>query len=116
MDRVDWIGGTKMADLKVTNAQVSDRHALRQAPVPGKKGEGPPQAEVKRADEAVRVDIDPRTEKLAKASPPPEQAREKPAITEQAARQLALDVRRKLKDDNLSFAGESEKPILSQFS
>ncbi len=104
-----------MADLKVTNAQVSDRHALQKAPVSGKKDEGPPQEEVKQADEAVRVDVDPRTEKLAEASPPPEQAQEKPAITEQAARQLALDIRQKLKDDNLSFAGKSDKTILSQF-
>ncbi len=104
-----------MADLKVTNAPVSDRHALQKVPVSGKKDEGPPQDEVKQADEAVRVDVDPRTEKLAEASPPPEQAQEKPAITEQAARLLALDVRQKLKDNNLSFAGEQEKSILSLF-
>ncbi len=84
--------------------------------VSGKKGEGPSQAEAKQADEAVRVDVDPRAEKLAAASSPSEQAQEKPAITEQAARKLALDVRQKLKDDNLSFVGESEKSILSQFS
>jgi len=115
-----------MADLKVTNAPVGDLPALQKAAVSGKKGEDTPQsgkkgedtsqAEVKRVDEAVRVDIDPRAEKLAKASPPSEQARQKPAITEQAAKQLALDVRQKLKDDNLSFAGESGKSILSQFS
>ena len=46
---------------------------------------------------------------------PSEQAQEKPAITEQAARLLALDVRQKLKDNNLSFAGEPEKTILSLF-
>ena len=116
MGWVDWIGTTKMADLKVTNAQVSDRHAFQKAAGSGKKSEGPAQAEVKRDDEAVRVDVDARTEKLAAASPPSEQAQEKPPITEQAARQLALDVRQKLKDDNLSFAGESDKSILSQFS
>ena len=105
-----------MADLKVTNAPIGDRAAPQKAAVSGKKGEDTPQAKDKRADEAVRVDVDPRAEKLAKASPPPEQAQQKPAITEQAARQLALDVRQRLKDDNLSFAGESGKSILSQFS
>ncbi len=105
-----------MADLKVTNAPVGNLPDPRKGAVSGKKGEGPSQAEDKRADEAVRVDVDPRAEKLAEASPLPEQAQEKPAITEQAARQLALDVRQKLKDDNLSFVGESEKSILSQFS
>ena len=104
-----------MVDLKGTNALNSNPLALQKVAVSGKKGEGPPHAEVKRADEAVRVDVDPRTEKLAEASPPPEQAQEKPAITEQAARLLALDVRQKLKDNNLSFAGEPEKTILSLF-
>ena len=104
-----------MVDLKGTNALNSNPLDLQKVAVPGKKGEGPPQAEVKRADEAVRVDVDPRTEKLAEASPPSEQAQEKPAITEQAARLLALDVRQKLKDNNLSFAGEPEKTILSLF-
>lgn len=113
---VDWIGRTKMADLKVTNAPISDPTALPKAAVPGKKAKDAPEAEVKRADEAVRVDVDPRAEKLAKASPPSVQARKKPVITEQAAKQLALDVRQKLKDDNLSFAGESGKSVLSQFS
>ena len=105
-----------MVDLKVTNALNSNPLALRLDAVSRKKGEDPPQAEVKRADEAVRVDVDPRTEKLAEASPPPEQAQEKPAITEQAARLLALDVRQKLKDNNLSFSGDPEKSILSLFS
>ena len=95
-----------MVDLKGTNALNSNPLAPRLDPASSKKGEGPPQAEVKRADEAVRVDVDPRTEKLAEASPPSEQAPEKPAITEQAARLLALDVRQKLKDNNLSFAGK----------
>ena len=112
---MDRIGRTKMVDLKGTNAPISNPLALRLDAVSSKKGKGPPQAEVKRADEAVRVDVDPRTEKLAEASPPPEQAQEKPAITEQAARLLALDVRQKLKDNNLSFAGEPEKSILSLF-
>jgi hypothetical protein len=105
-----------MADIKVTNAPISGRHPLQKAAVSDKKDEGPPQAGVKRVDEAVRVVVDARAEKLAGASPPPEQAGEKPAITEPAARQLALDVRRELKDGNLSFAGESDKSILSQFS
>jgi hypothetical protein len=113
-----------MADLKVTNAPVGNPPDLQKdavsgkkgGAVSGKKGEGPPEEEVKRADEAVRVDVDPRAEKLADASPLSEQAQGKPAITEQAARQLALDVRQKLKDDNLSFVGESEKSILGQFS
>ena len=113
---LDRIGRTKMVDLKGTNAPISNPLALRLDAVSSKKGKGPPQAEVKRADEAVRVDVDPRTEKLAKASPPPEQAQEKPAITEQAARLLALDVRQKLKDNNLSFSGDPEKSILSLFS
>ncbi len=105
-----------MADLKVTNALIGNPLDLRLDAVSSKKGEGPPQAEVKRADEAVRVDVDPRTEKLAEASPPPEQAQKEPAMTEQAARLLALDVRQKLKDNNLSFAGEPEKSILNLFA
>ena len=104
-----------MVDLKGTNALNSNPLAPRLDSVSSKKGKGPPQAEVKRADEAVRVDVDPRTEKLAAASPPPKQAQEKPAITEQAARLLALDVRQKLKDNNLSFTGEPEKSILNLF-
>ena len=101
-----------MADIKVTNAPISGRHPLQKVAVFAKKDDGPPQAAVKRVDEAVRVLVDSRIEKSAAASPPPEQ----PAITEPAARQLALDVRQKLKDGNLSFAGASEKSILNQFS
>ena len=104
-----------MVDLKVTNDLISNPRDLRLDAESGKKGKGPPQAEVKRDDEAVQVDVDPRTEKLAAASPASEQAQAKPAITEQAARQLALDVRQKLKDNNLSFAGEPQKSILGQF-
>jgi hypothetical protein len=52
---------------------------------------------------------------LAEALPPPEQVQEKPAISEQAARQLALDVGQTLRGDNIFFAGESEKEILSLF-
>ena len=69
MGRVDWIGRTKMADLKITNVPVSNLPELQKGAVSGKKGENPSQAEVKRADEAVRVDVDPRAEKLAEASP-----------------------------------------------
>ena len=104
-----------MADLKVTTALNSDLLALQKVAMPGKKGEGPPQAEVKRADDAVRVGVNPRIEKLANASPPAEHTPELPAITDQAARLLSIDVRQKLKDDNLSFAGESDKTILSLF-
>lgn len=104
-----------MADLKVTNALISDLLALQKAAVTGKKADAPPAAEVKQGNEAVRVDVDPGTEKLAKASPPAEQAREIPAITDKAARLLALDVRQSLRGGNLSFASQSEKTILGLF-
>ncbi len=105
-----------MADLKVTNPQISDLLALQKAAaVYAKKVEGPRQTEATQADGAVRVDVNPRIQKLAEASPPTELAEGKPTITEQAAKQLALDVGQNLKNTNLSFAGGSEKTILGLF-
>ena len=105
-----------MADIKVTNASISDRHPLQKVAVFAKKNEDSPQAAVKRVDEAVRVLVDSNIEKSTAVSPPSERAGDKPAITEQAAGQLALDVRQKLKDGNLSFAGAPDKSVLSQFA
>lgn len=105
-----------MADIKITSVLTSDLLALQKAvAVYGKKGEDARQDKVERSDEAVRIDVDSRIERLSQASPPTELPPGDPAITEQAARQLAVDVGQNLKDSSLTFASRSEKTILGLF-
>lgn len=106
-----------MADLKITNAVVNDIVALQKkaAATVARKTESVQQTDADRAGEAVRVDVNPRTEKLADASPPTELKQGEPIIAEQDARQLAADVGQGLKSVNVSFASDSEKTILGLF-
>lgn len=105
-----------MADLKVSEALISDVRALQKAAASTKIAEGPREAEARQVDDVVRVDVDPRAQKLAEASPPTEKTQEDAAISEEAANLLALNVRQSLGGANLSFASDSEKSILSLFS
>ena len=104
-----------MGDLKITTALTNDLLALQRSALSGTKGESSGQAEDKQENKATRIDVDPGAEKLAKASIPPEQIEDNPAISEQAARLLALDIRQNLQDDNAPLASDSEKTILSLF-
>ena len=106
-----------MVDIKVSTALASDLVALRKTAVFEKKAEGESrQAKDKRDDDAARVDVDAGAEKLANAAPIIEEIENGPSISEEAAKLLALDVRQKLDSDGQSFAGESEKTILSLFN
>ena len=106
-----------MVDIKGSTALASDLSALRKTAVYEKKAEeGSLQADDKRDDDATRVNINAGAEKLADAAPSIQNIVNGPSISEEAAQLLALDVRQKLDNDNQSFAGESEKTILSLFS
>ena len=106
-----------MVDIKVSTARASDLVALRKTAVFEKKAEDDSrQAEDKRDDDAARVNVDAGAKKLADAAPSIEDIENGPSISEEAAKLLALDVRQKLDNDGQSFAGESEKTILSLFN
>jgi hypothetical protein len=106
-----------MVDIKVSTALASDLVALRKTAVFEKKADNESrQAEDNREDDAARVDVDAGAEKLANAAPTLEDIENGPSISEEAAKLLALDVRQKLDSDGQSFAGESEKTILSLFN
>lgn len=105
-----------MADIKVTTALVSDLIALQKKAVPRDSEDVSRQAEEKFADEeATKVDIDSGAKRLSGVILPEQDIDTGPTISDEAAQLLALDVRQKLENTNQSFAGESEKTVLSLF-
>jgi hypothetical protein len=107
---------TRMVDLRVSDPLISNLLAVQKTLGTAKKAETAEPAKATPVEDAVRLGIDVKIAALAEASPSLEQAPGAPAITQQEARDMALDVGQNLKAEDAPFAGNSEKVILSLFS